>query len=81
MPGQFETATVVADTYADALLAAAQDRGQADELAGEFDYSRIAEVVDYVINRRDYDEPGGAITKALREEIFKEPHHGALNKT
>ena len=46
MAGQFETAHVVADTYAEALLAAAQQQNQVDELAEEF-----AELMQYV--RRD----------------------------
>ncbi len=43
MAGQFETAHVVADTYAEALLASAQQQNQADELAHEF-----AELIRYV---------------------------------
>ena len=43
MAGNFETAHVVADTYAEALLAAAQQQNQADELAWEF-----AELIRYV---------------------------------
>ena len=43
MAGNFETAHVVADTYAEALLAAAQQQDQADELAWEF-----AELIRYV---------------------------------
>jgi len=44
--GQFETAHVVADIYAEALLASAERQNQADELAEEF-----AELMEYV--RRD----------------------------
>lgn len=43
MAGQFETAHVVADTYSEALLAAAQVQDQADALAEEF-----AELIQYV---------------------------------
>ena len=41
---------------------------EATDLALTYNLDRVKEVIDYIINRCDYNQPGAAIVLALQEE-------------